>query len=229
METNSNNHYEFKVYPNAKSPKLFRNPILEVLTKTKLWIIVTTYTLVSAIWIAIYLVKFNGSATHTIGLFVLGFFSWTFLEYALHRWLYHKIKDSSYDSGLQYMFHGIHHEFPSDEDRIILPPIPGLVIAHLLLLVFYLLFDVECLTLGAGFLMGYLAYISIHWMVHSKPAPEKFNFWWTHHNIHHYQQHDRAFGVSSPIWDYVFHSMPEKGRKTITILRQNAETRQHQH
>ncbi len=229
METNSNNHYEFKVYPNTKSPKLFKNPILEVLTKTKLWIIVTTYSLVSAIWIAIYVVKCNGSAVHSIGLFVLGFFSWTFLEYALHRWLYHKIKDSSYDSGLQYMFHGIHHEFPSDEDRIILPPVPGLVIAHLLLLVFYLIFDVECLTLGAGFLMGYLAYISIHWMVHSKPVPEKFNFWWTHHNIHHYQQHDRAFGVSTPIWDYVFHTMPEKGRKTITILRQNAETRHHQH
>lgn len=218
METNGHKHYEFRVYPNDKSPKLFKNPILEVLTKTKLWIIATIYSIFAITWITLYVMKYGGSGFNAFLFFVIGFFSWTFGEYALHRWVYHKIKDASYDSGLQYVFHGIHHEFPSDEDRIILPPIPGLIIAHAILLVLYLIFGVNCLVLGAGFLMGYLAYISIHWMVHSKPAPAKFNFWWNHHNIHHYQQHDRAFGVSTPIWDMVFGTMPEKGRKTITIL-----------
>lgn len=219
METKSQKTYEFRVYPNEKSPKLFKNPILEVLTKTKLWIITSLYTLVAAIWIAMYVGWYHGTVLSSILYFVVGFFAWTFGEYALHRWVYHKISDSSYDSGLQYVFHGIHHEFPSDEDRIILPPVPGLVIAHVFLLVFYLVFNTDCLALCAGFLMGYLAYISIHWMVHSKPTPERFNFWWNHHNVHHYQQHDRAFGVSTPIWDIVFGTMPEKGRKTITILR----------
>lgn len=219
MKTKSQNNYEFRVFPNEKSPRLFKSPILEVLTKTKLWIIVSLYTMVASLWIAMYLGWYNGTVTHSIVYFVSGFFAWTFGEYALHRWVYHKISDSSYDSGLQYVFHGIHHEYPSDEDRIILPPVPGLAIAHIILLVIYLFFGTDCLVIGAGFLMGYLAYISIHWMVHSKPVPQRFNFWWNHHNIHHYQQHDRAFGVSTPIWDIVFRTMPEKGRKTITILR----------
>ena len=72
-------------------------------------------------------------------------------------------------------------------------------------------------TFGTGFVMGYIVYITIHWMVHKKKAPEKYNWWWTHHNIHHFQQHDRAFGVSTPIWDFIFRTMPEKGRKTVTI------------
>ena len=133
--------------------------------------------------------------------------------------MYHKLKDASYDTGMQYVFHGIHHQYPSDEDRIILPPIPGLAIASAFLGVFYLMMGSAAFTFGAGFLIGYLVYISIHWMVHSKPAPARFNFWWTHHNIHHYQQHDKAFGVSTPIWDIVFRTMPIKGRKTITILK----------
>jgi len=219
METKDVHEYEFRVFPNEKSPRLFKSPILEVLTKTKLWIIVTLYTLFAATWIAMYIGWYHGTVLKCAGYFVIGFFAWTFGEYALHRWVYHKISDASYDSGLQYVFHGIHHEYPSDEDRIILPPVPGLLIAHSILGILYLIFGTDCLVLGAGFLMGYLAYISIHWMVHSKPAPKKFSFWWNHHNIHHYQQHDRAFGVSSPLWDIVFRTMPERGRKTITILR----------
>lgn len=219
METRGQKEYEFRVYPNDKSPKLFKSPILEVLTKTKLWIVITIYTIVSTFWISLFLIYYNGTVLATIVSFVLGFFSWTFSEYAMHRWVYHKISDSSYDSGLHYVFHGIHHEYPSDEDRIILPPVPGLIIIHGFLLIFYLMLGTVALSFCAGFLMGYLAYTTIHWMVHSKPTPEKHNFWWNHHNIHHYQQHDRAFGVSTPIWDYIFRTMPEKGRKTITILR----------
>jgi sterol desaturase/sphingolipid hydroxylase (fatty acid hydroxylase superfamily) len=217
--TSSNENYEFRVYPDEKSPKLFKSPLLEVLTKTKLWIIIVLYSVVAAVWLWVYMYYFQGTIIKLISLFFLGFFTWTFGEYVLHRFVYHKLKDASYDTGIQYMFHGIHHQYPSDDDRIILPPVPGLIIACALLGVFYLLMGAEAFTFGPGFLIGYMVYISIHWMVHSKPAPARFNFWWRHHNIHHYQQHDKAFGVSTPIWDIVFRTMPIKGRKTITILK----------
>lgn len=219
MDSNANNRYEFRVYPDAKSPKLFKHPILEILTKTKLWIIAVLYTIVASFFLGVYLLFYHGGVLSAIGFFSLGFLLWTLGEYLMHRFLYHKIHDASYDSGFQYVFHGIHHQYPSDEERIILPPIPGLAIAGLFLGFFYLTMGHFGFAFGAGFLMGYLVYISIHWMVHNKPVPEKFNFWWTHHNIHHYQQHDKAFGVSTPIWDIVFRTMPIKGRKTITILK----------
>ncbi len=219
MESTTESNYEFRVYPDEKSPKLFKSPLLEVLTKTKLWIIISLYSTVGVGWLLLYVYVFHGTILSMTGLFFLGFIAWTLGEYLLHRFVYHKIKDSSYDTGMQYLFHGIHHQYPSDEDRIILPPVPGLAIASLFLAVYYLIMGSAAFAFGTGFLIGYLVYISIHWMVHSKPTPARFAFWWNHHNIHHYQQHDRAFGVSTPIWDMVFRTMPEKGRKTITILR----------
>lgn len=219
MDSTKENNYEFRVYPDEKSPKLFKSPLLEVLTKTKLWIIVTLYSLVAAACLFSYIYFFKGTIFSMLILFFSGFLAWTFGEYILHRFVYHKIKDASYDTGMQYVFHGIHHQYPSDEDRIILPPVPGLLIASLFFGFYYLLMGSAAFSFGSGFLIGYLVYISIHWLVHSKPTPNRFAFWWNHHNIHHYQQHDRAFGVSTPIWDMVFGTMPTRGRKTITILK----------
>ncbi len=210
--------YQFRVYPNQQSPKLFKQPFLEVLTKTRLWIIAVLYGSIAVGLSLTYLYVFQGTAWQALMYLIGGFLSWTLAEYLLHRFFYHKIHDASYDSGLQYLFHGIHHQFPHDSDRIILPPVPGLIIATLFMFLFYAIMGAHAFVFGPGFLLGYLAYITVHWMVHMKPVPKRFSFWWTHHTIHHFQQHDRAFGVSTPLWDIVFGTMPEKGRKTITIL-----------
>lgn len=219
METvNQHNDYQFRVYPNEQSPKLFKHPLLELLTKTRLWIIWLVYSILSVILMGIFISYFNRTFAAALGFFIAGYLTWTLGEYVLHRFIYHKIKDASYDDGLQYVFHGIHHQYPSDNDRIILPPVPGLLIAAGFLGLYYLIMGKVAFPFSAGFLMGYLTYISIHWMVHSKPISKRLPFWWNHHNIHHYQQHDKAFGVTTPIWDMVFGTMPVKGRKAITIL-----------
>lgn len=222
MESNfeEKKRMEFRVYPNAKSPRLFRNKFLELLTKTRLWVISALYLAISTGLIVIYLRYLDGEVSKTIALFTAGVFAWTFAEYMLHRFFYHKIKDSSYSDGIQYLFHGIHHEFPTDDDRIMLPPVPGLLMAGLFFGLFYLIMGDVAFAFSPGFLVGYLIYISIHWMVHMKTAPDsgRLQYLWKHHTIHHYQQHDRAFGVSSPLWDIIFRTMPEKNRRTIKIL-----------
>jgi sterol desaturase/sphingolipid hydroxylase (fatty acid hydroxylase superfamily) len=152
--------------------------------------------------------------------FVIGFFSWTFAEYMLHRFVYHDAKDASYMKGLHYILHGVHHKFPNDSSKVVLPPAPSIVIATVLTSLFYISFYLITgdgnlsLLFVSGFLIGYLIYMLIHYMVHKYPTPKRFKFWWMHHNIHHFQQYDRAFGVSTPIWDIIFRTMPEKGRKT---------------
>ncbi|WP_107038440.1 sterol desaturase family protein [Brumimicrobium mesophilum] len=211
---------KFKVYPNEKSPKLFNNRMVEILTKSNIYVINSMYILVAVALISTYYYKLNPSLLAILKWFTIGFFSWTLAEYLMHRFLYHKIKDSSYDKGIQYLFHGIHHRYPTDNDRMILPVVPSLFIAALFLGLFYLIFHAEALVFGAGFLIGYLVYMTIHWTIHSySPPKNKFlSWWWLHHNIHHYQQHDRAFGVSTPIWDIIFRTMPKKNRRTVTIL-----------
>lgn len=210
-------NYEVRVNPNEKSPKLFKNKFLEYLTKTHPLVIDGMYAVIAFFLLRHYFLYVKNDIKMMGLWFSLGFLSWTLAEYLLHRFLYHKIKDATYSSGIQYLFHGIHHEYPSDEDRLVLPPIPSLVFAVIFMLLFYVSMGNTAFTFAPGFMMGYCAYMSIHFIVHKVKPPKHFHFWWTHHNIHHYQQHDRAFGVSTSLWDRIFGTMPEPGRRTIDI------------
>ena len=220
---NKPDQYKAVIRKNEEQPRLFKNNFLEKLTYTTPTIIIVQYAILTVACISYYVINVNPQATFLFVLeyYLLGLISWTLGEYLLHRFLYHKIKDASYDKGLQYIFHGIHHEYPNDTKRIILPPLPSLIIAALLFGIIYSAFWLIqgsgdlAFIFSPGFINGYILYMLIHYTVHKVPSPKKYNFWWRHHNIHHFQQHDRAFGVSSPIWDVVFRTMPEKGRRTI--------------
>lgn len=203
------------IYPNQKAPDLFRSRFFNILTWSHPALIFGMYIVLSVVAIYVYHVTFGATVSQISIYFLLGLLSWTLAEYILHRFIYHKIKDASYDSGFQYMFHGIHHAYPNDKSKTVLPPLPSIIIAALFFGLFYLLLGENALAFSPGFVIGYSIYMWIHTVIHRLPMPERFNFWWKHHGIHHYQQHDRAFGVSTPLWDYVFGTMPEKGRKTI--------------
>lgn len=205
------------VYPNTASPKLFKNKFLEFLTKTHPIIIDGMYLILSCLLIGYFSNYFNPSISLVLGLFFIGFFSWSLAEYLLHRFLYHKIEDATFNSGIQYLFHGIHHEYPNDKTRLVLPVIPSLVIASFFFGIFYLMMGKYVFVFYPGFLIGYCAYMTIHYSVHKVKPPKRFNFWWRFHNIHHFQQHDRAFGVTSPLWDIIFRTMPEQSRRTVEI------------
>jgi len=217
---------DIKIYPKEDSPKLFDNKILEFLTKTHPVVIDLMYLSLGTFFIVFYYNHYSHNISNIVLLFFAGFFSWTLAEYLMHRFLYHKLGDASFSSGIQYLFHGIHHEYPNDKDRIVLPVIPSLLFASVFFGLFYLLMGNYAFVYSTGFLIGYVCYMNIHYLVHKKPIPKKYNFWWTFHNIHHFQQHDRAFGVTSPLWDIVFGTMPEKNRKTIEI---HIERHHHHH
>lgn len=208
---------ETTIYPNKKAPNLFKSNFLNKLTWSNPVLIFTMYSILSTGAIYYAVSTYNYSTLALVKWFAIGLFSWTFAEYILHRFLYHKIKDASYNSGFQYMFHGIHHSYPNDKSKVILPPVPSLIIAGILFSLFYLMMGHTAFVFTPGFMIGYALYMWIHYAVHKYPSPKKFNFWWAHHNIHHFQQHDRAFGVSTSIWDHVFGTMPTPKRSTITI------------
>ncbi len=206
------------INPKENAPELFRNKFLNRLTRSNPILIFVMYAIIATTLICIGMTEFGLSAGKSAIFFFIGLLSWSFAEYLLHRFFYHKISDASYDKGLQYVFHGIHHGYPSDKTKIVLPPVPSLLIAGILFSLFYLMMGRYAFSFGPGFMIGYSLYMWIHYIVHVYPMPKRFNFWWKHHNIHHYQQHDRAFGVSSPVWDYVFQTMPEPDRITIKIV-----------
>ena len=53
-----------------------------------------------------------------------GVLTWTFVEYWLHRWLFHlPPAKHPFVREVQYMMHGYHHDFPDDPGRLVAPPL----------------------------------------------------------------------------------------------------------
>lgn len=201
---------------NKGTARLFQSPILEALSKTRPWIIYAIY-----IPLNIYLVGYaSGQYKYSPGqltmLFFAGLFSWTLAEYLTHRFLFHYHPKSVFAKRLVYIFHENHHEFPRDKMRLFMPPVPSLVIAAIMLTVFSLTSYIASGSIGyalvffPGFVTGYLMYVSMHYAIHAYAPPSFLKVLWRNHQLHHYKYPDKAFGVSSVLWDKVFRTMPER-------------------
>jgi sterol desaturase/sphingolipid hydroxylase (fatty acid hydroxylase superfamily) len=146
--------------------------------------------------------------------FIAGMLAWTVAEYFLHRYVFHWTNGTAWGKRIHFLLHGVHHDYPSDRDRLVMPLLTSVPLA----VIFYTLFVV---VLGraiaepafAGFVVGYLFYDGTHFFVHHfVPKGRWGKFLRRHHMTHHFADHDGGFGVSSPLWDLVFRTMPSKRR-----------------
>jgi 4-hydroxysphinganine ceramide fatty acyl 2-hydroxylase len=112
----------------------------------------------------------ENSALLNIGLFIAGFAHWSFLEYVLHRFVFHA-EDHDYFIKNRYFYvfhfliHGIHHAFPNDHYRIVFPPILGYQVWYYILQCIYRKFLPPWIfyMFAIGVVQGYVAYDSIHY------------------------------------------------------------------
>jgi sterol desaturase/sphingolipid hydroxylase (fatty acid hydroxylase superfamily) len=140
----------------------------------------------------------------------LGIFAWTLIEYLMHRYAFHFKAHSESGKKSIYLLHGIHHDHPADDDKLYQPPLVNFMIICGLFLFFYLLMGNYVFFFLPGIISGYLMYSTIHYVIHKfKPPFEWLKPLWRHHNLHHYRHQDKAFGVSSPLWDFIFRTMPD--------------------
>lgn len=147
-------------------------------------------------------------------LILVGVFCWTLVEYLMHRFAFHFESNNETGKKLIYMLHIIHHDHPTDSDKLYQPPLVNIAIIILLFGFFYLLMGNLVYLFLPGIIFGYLAYSTIHYVIHKfKPPFEFLKPLWRHHNLHHYRFQDKAFGVSSPFWDLIFGTMPPKELK----------------
>ncbi len=189
---------------------LFENPILERLTRTHIAVPVTVFMLYSAGLFAWSILETSLHPVQVSGLFLAGLLSFTLFEYVAHRFLYHMHGHSEDKDSVQYKLHGIHHEYPKDRTRLALPPWITVAVFTLILWGLHSVFGDGFLALFSGFLMGYALYLLVHYSVHAFAPPKNvFKVLWVNHALHHYKDEHSAFGVSSPLWDYVFGTLPQ--------------------
>ena len=200
---------------NKGTKKLFKNPILEKLSRTHISIPLTVFAIYAVALLYWSVTHTSLAAGTTVGLFFLGFISFTFVEYLIHRYVYHLSTHTEARKIFQYNAHGVHHEFPKDKDRLAMPPLLSITIATLLLLFFRLIMGDLTFGFLPGFLVGYAYYLAVHYMVHIYQPPKNFLRWlWVNHSVHHYKDGDLVFGVSSPLWDYIFGTMRAPNKPT---------------
>lgn len=190
----------------AISPRLFQNAALDRLSRVHPLVPVLVYVPVILALIGTGLAMLTPLAV--AGAVAFGLVGWSLSEYLGHRYLFHVPLWLPGDWGprLQFLIHGVHHDYPNDRYRLVMPPLLSLPI-HLVALAVGRLLLGDALTWPAlgGFILGYLCYDCIHYRLHH--AVPRFR-WERHlrmlHMRHHFHDSSKGFGVLSFWWDHVF-------------------------
>lgn len=194
------------------SIRMFRSNLMESLSKVHFTVPLIIF--VPVITYFTYKAFHEGVSLLQFGLFFLiGLGVWTITEYIMHRFVFHYQPKSAFGQRMHFIFHGVHHDYPRDKKRLVLPPSVSIPLAT----GFYLLFNtfltpLRLYSFFPGFLLGYLIYDMLHYAMHH------YNFKSgimkrikQHHMLHHYQDPDKGYGVSSSLWDIILGSgFPKK-------------------
>jgi sterol desaturase/sphingolipid hydroxylase (fatty acid hydroxylase superfamily) len=189
--------------------KTFENPILERLSKTHIAIpilLIMFYGLGLLYWS---MASLELEHMAIPGLFFSGLLFFTLVEYCMHRFLFHMNTSTKFREDIQYKIHQVNHEYPKDKYRLAMPPILSIAISTILLFGLKLFIGDFVFAFLPGLLFGYTGYLFVYFIIHAYPPPKNvFKQWWVFHSLHHYKSQKKAFGVTSPLWDFVFRTMP---------------------
>jgi sterol desaturase/sphingolipid hydroxylase (fatty acid hydroxylase superfamily) len=200
--------------PQKGDVRLFDNALLERLSKISPVTVLCVYSP---------LILLSAWKSFTVGvgvtefalLFVAGIAFWTLFEYVFHRYVFHFTPRGAFQERISFLFHGVHHQYPNDKKRLVMPITLSLLIAALLLLLFKAILAEWVWGFWAGFMLGYLVYDMMHYSIHHfRPPPVAWiKRIWKSHIDHHFRDSNKGYGVSSPIWDHVFGTLPASRKK----------------
>lgn len=196
----------------TESVRMFKSDWMEGLSKVRYYVPLIVYIPVIALLFWKALVDVKMPVLEFAGWLILGLAIWTITEYVLHRYIFHFYPSSKWGQRIHFIFHGVHHDYPNDANRLVMPPSASIPLA----LGFYLLFDyllpeTKVFAFFIGFIGGYLFYDMVHYALHH--ANFKSGFWKKlkqHHMLHHYSDPTKGYGVSWTVWDRIFKSGFEK-------------------
>ncbi|TLU99378.1 sterol desaturase family protein [Dyadobacter luticola] len=198
----------------TESSRMFNNRVLESLSKVHysvpLFIFVPVIFYFS--WKALGVLSWYEFVLTVLG----GLFIWTFTEYFMHRFVFHFNPRGKFMERIHFIFHGVHHDYPNDAKRLVMPPSVSIPLSA----AFYFLFtlfmgEYQVAAFFSGFMTGYLFYDMSHYALHH--AHFKSAFWKRlkkHHMQHHYSDASKGYGVSSDIWDRIFGSNEKRPANT---------------
>ncbi len=199
----------------AASPAMFPSPTLDRLTRAH----PATPALVflPPVFFLGFLAVRDLGALEALAVAVGGYLFWTLSEYWAHRTVFHFEPERGLGARLHWMIHGVHHDHPNDPRRLVLPPAFSIPLAFLFLGLFVVTLGTPLAwAVAAGFYLGYVIYDTLHFALHhAHPKGRLGRRLRELHMRHHFEDHERGFGVSAPWWDIVFNTRPRRRRQQI--------------
>lgn len=139
-------------------------------------------------------------------LFILGWFSWTFVEYMYHRFVWHSKQANKANSQSDTFNHFYHHRHPT-EIKMSAFTRSLLVIGSLVLIVISIWVH-NYFTILVGFSCGFTNYNFTHWLLHKRVTQKIFPKKVRYHIYHHCKHADKCFGINVTWWDDLFGTVP---------------------
>lgn len=195
----------------AESPPMFASSFLDFFSRVHPIIPALIFVPVTAaaLWKG---AEGGYTAIELVVLTAAGVFIWTLVEYWLHRLLFHWEPSLPGGERFHFIIHGVHHDHPNDAMRLVMPPAASIPLAAAFYGLYLLVFGTPlAYPLFAGLIVGYLAYDYTHYYLHHRtPRTKLGRRLREQHMRHHFQDHRYGFGVSSPLWDAVFRTLPQR-------------------
>ena len=147
--------------------------------------------------------------------YFIGWLSWTFTEYMLHRFWHHG--DHCHES----QFIKSHHEHHTHPGEIKITGLHRLllVIICIGMLVLSAVFN-SFFSILAGFVIGICGYTFMHWLLHRSWSASLFPRLHQFHIYHHCKYPNHCHGISVPWWDILFKTTPPTGKQISQKVKQ---------
>ncbi len=186
--------------------RLFKNDFLESLSRVHWTVPLIVFIPLILLFLYRSIKIISIPLSESLLLILYGMIVWTFTEYTLHRFVFHYQPKSNWGKRIHFLIHGVHHDYPKDSKRLVMPPMVSVPLSASFFFFFKSLIGNTYISpFFAGFLIGYLFYDITHYAIHHFNMHN--NFWLlikNHHSKHHYQNSNLGYGVSQPLWDHVF-------------------------
>lgn len=200
------------VSDDTRSVRMFKSNWMEALSKVHFSVPLIIYIPVIAFFVYRAVAVVDASWQTLVISLAGGLLFWTFTEYTLHRFIFHFQPKSKWGQKMHFIFHGVHHDYPNDALRLVMPPSVSIPLATAFYFLFVWALPAQYVSgFFAAFMTGYLFYDITHYALHH--ATFKSTFWKKlkhHHMRHHYADPNKGYGVSSALWDKIFRSDFEK-------------------
>ncbi|HUK65725.1 MAG TPA: sterol desaturase family protein [Anaeromyxobacteraceae bacterium] len=195
--------------PQRGSPRMFRVDWVErYLSRVHPAQVLVVWVPVALFFVARSLRNPTLGLPSTLSLVFFGILIWTLLEYVLHRFVFHfePDPDSELEGDIAFLVHGVHHDYPHDPDRLVMPPVVAIVLAFLIGLPLRVLLGARLFPGAfAGLVAGYIWYDMTHYAVHHmRPRTGLGKLQRKGHLLHHFAEPEARFGVTTPLWDLCF-------------------------